>query len=81
MRRSHATGNGHYRPAVADYDDNIRQENVTSRAGLKAVFLVTSVLGPTGLWIAIWPNTKEPSVLVLTRCAAPVAVQPGTRGA
>src|SRR5690606_38885758 len=31
---------------------NIRQ-NVTLALGLKAVFLVTSVLGLTGLWIAI----------------------------
>jgi Cd2+/Zn2+-exporting ATPase len=35
---------------------NIRQ-NVTIALGLKAVFLVTSVLGLTGLWIAILADT------------------------
>jgi Zn2+/Cd2+-exporting ATPase len=35
---------------------NIKQ-NVTIALGLKAVFLVTSVLGLTGLWIAILADT------------------------
>ena len=35
---------------------NIRQ-NITIALGLKAVFLVTSVLGITGLWIAIMADT------------------------
>ena len=35
---------------------NIRQ-NITIALGLKAVFLVTSVLGITGLWIAILADT------------------------
>ena len=35
---------------------NIRQ-NIAIALGLKAVFLVTSVLGITGLWIAILADT------------------------
>jgi Cd2+/Zn2+-exporting ATPase len=35
---------------------NIRQ-NIAVALGLKAVFLVTSVLGLTGLWIAILADT------------------------
>ena len=35
---------------------NIRQ-NVTISLGLKAVFLVTTVLGMTGLWIAVLADT------------------------
>ena len=33
------------------------RQNITIALGLKAVFLVTSVLGITGLWIAIMADT------------------------
>ena len=35
----------------------IIRENVTIALGLKAVFLVTTVMGMTGLWIAILADT------------------------
>ena len=37
---------------------NIRQ-NVALALGLKAVFIVTTVLGLTGLWIAIMPTRER----------------------
>ncbi len=43
---------------------NIRQ-NVTVALGLKAVFLVTSVLGITGLWIAILADTGATVLVTL----------------
>ena len=43
---------------------NIRQ-NVTIALGLKAVFLVTSVLGMTGLWIAIMADTGATVLVTL----------------
>ncbi len=43
---------------------NIRQ-NVTIALGLKAVFLVTSVLGLTGLWIAILADTGATVMVTL----------------
>ncbi|MAZ83738.1 MAG: heavy metal translocating P-type ATPase [Hoeflea sp.] len=43
---------------------NIRQ-NVTMVLGLKAVFLVTSVLGLTGLWIAIMADTGATVLVTL----------------
>ena len=43
---------------------NIRQ-NVTLALGLKAVFLVTSVLGFTGLWIAILADTGATVLVTL----------------
>ena len=44
--------------------DNIRQ-NITVALGLKAVFLVTSVLGITGLWIAILADTGATVLVTL----------------
>jgi Cd2+/Zn2+-exporting ATPase len=44
--------------------DNIRQ-NVTIALGLKAVFLVTSVLGLTGLWLAILADTGATVLVTL----------------
>lgn len=38
---------------------NIRQ-NVTITLGMKAVFLVTTILGITGLWLAILADTGQP---------------------
>ena len=43
---------------------NIRQ-NVTIALGLKAVFLVTTVLGITGLWIAILADTGATVLVTL----------------
>ncbi|MFZ1469782.1 MAG: heavy metal translocating P-type ATPase [Paracoccaceae bacterium] len=43
---------------------NIRQ-NVTLALGLKAVFLVTSVLGVTGLWLAIMADTGATVLVTL----------------
>jgi Zn2+/Cd2+-exporting ATPase len=43
---------------------NIRQ-NVTLALGLKAVFLLTSVLGLTGLWIAILADTGATVLVTL----------------
>lgn len=43
---------------------NIRQ-NITVALGLKAVFLVTSVLGVTGLWIAILADTGATVLVTL----------------
>ncbi|MDP2740213.1 MAG: heavy metal translocating P-type ATPase [Pseudorhodobacter sp.] len=43
---------------------NIRQ-NVTLALGLKAVFLVTSVLGLTGLWLAIMADTGATVLVTL----------------
>ena len=43
---------------------NIRQ-NVTIALGLKAVFLVTTVLGLTGLWIAILADTGATVLVTL----------------
>ena len=43
---------------------NIRQ-NVTISLGLKAVFLVTTVLGMTGLWLAILADTGATVLVTL----------------
>jgi len=43
---------------------NIRQ-NVTIALGLKAVFLVTTVMGMTGLWIAILADTGATVLVTL----------------
>ena len=43
---------------------NIRQ-NVTISLGLKAVFLVTTILGMTGLWIAILADTGATVLVTL----------------
>ncbi len=43
---------------------NIRQ-NVTIALGLKAVFLVTTVLGVTGLWIAVFADTGATVLVTL----------------
>lgn len=53
---------------------NIRQ-NVTLALGLKAVFLVTSVLGLTGLWIAILADTGA-TVLVTLNALRLLAYNP-----
>jgi len=57
---------------------NIRQ-NVTIALGLKAVFLLTSVLGLTGLSDRD-PGRYRGNCAGHSERAAPVAVQPGTRG-
>ena len=54
---------------------NIRQ-NVALALGLKAVFLVTSVLGITGLWIAILADTGA-TVLVTLNALRLLAFDPG----
>ncbi len=53
---------------------NIRQ-NVTLAIGLKAVFLVTSILGITGLWIAILADTGA-TVLVTLNALRLLAFDP-----
>jgi Cd2+/Zn2+-exporting ATPase len=58
---------------------NIRQ-NVTLALGLKAVFLVTSVLGITGLWIAILADTGA-TVLVTLNALRLLRYDPGRGGA
>ena len=57
---------------------NIRQ-NVTIALGLKAVFLVTSVLGLTGLWIAILADTGA-TVLVTLNALRLLAFNPDREG-
>ena len=54
---------------------NIRQ-NVGIALGLKAVFLVTSVLGITGLWIAIMADTGA-TVLVTMNALRLLRLDPG----
>ncbi len=54
---------------------NIRQ-NVTIALGLKAVFLVTSILGMTGLWIAIMADTGA-TVLVTLNALRLLRYDPG----
>ncbi len=54
---------------------NIRQ-NVAIALGLKGVFLVTSVLGITGLWIAILADTGA-TVLVTANALRLLAFDPG----
>ncbi len=56
---------------------NIRQ-NVAIALGLKAVFLVTSVFGLTGLWIAILADTGA-TVLVTLNALRLLAFDPGKR--
>jgi Cd2+/Zn2+-exporting ATPase len=56
---------------------NIRQ-NVAIALGLKAVFLVTSVLGMTGLWIAILADTG--ATVLVTLSVASSAIQLRARG-
>ena len=53
---------------------NIRQ-NVTLALGLKGVFLVTSILGITGLWIAILADTGA-TVLVTLNALRLLAFDP-----
>jgi Cd2+/Zn2+-exporting ATPase len=57
---------------------NIRQ-NVTLALGLKAVFLVTSVLGITGLWIAILADTGA-TVLVTINALRLLRFDPAKEG-
>ncbi|VDC31245.1 heavy metal translocating P-type ATPase [Pseudogemmobacter humi] len=57
---------------------NIRQ-NVTIALGLKAVFLVTSVLGLTGLWIAILADTGA-TVLVTLNALRLLTFDPAREG-
>lgn len=57
---------------------NIRQ-NVTISLGLKAVFLVTTVLGLTGLWIAILADTGA-TVLVTLNALHLLRFKPGREG-
>ncbi|KGJ04843.1 ATPase [Paracoccus halophilus] len=57
---------------------NIRQ-NVTIALGLKAVFLVTSVLGITGLWIAILADTGA-TVLVTLNALRLLGFDPERQG-
>ena len=55
---------------------NIRQ-NVTIALGLKAVFLVTTVIGATGLWIAILADTGA-TVLVTLNALRLLSFKPET---
>ena len=57
---------------------NIHQ-NVTIALGLKAVFLVTSVLGITGLWLAILADTGA-TVLVTLNALRLLAYDPSREG-
>lgn len=57
---------------------NIRQ-NITIALGLKAVFLVTTVLGITGLWIAILADTGA-TVLVTLNALRLLFFQPSGSG-
>jgi Cd2+/Zn2+-exporting ATPase len=57
---------------------NIRQ-NITIALGLKAVFLVTTVLGITGLWIAILADTGA-TVLVTLKALRLLAFDPSKEG-
>jgi Cd2+/Zn2+-exporting ATPase len=57
---------------------NIRQ-NIALALGLKAVFLVTSVLGLTGLWIAIMADTGA-TVLVTLNALRLLALNPARAG-
>lgn len=57
---------------------NIRQ-NITLALGLKAVFLVTSVLGITGLWIAILADTGA-TVLVTLNALRLLGFNPAKEG-
>ncbi|MFT4150011.1 MAG: heavy metal translocating P-type ATPase [Paracoccaceae bacterium] len=57
---------------------NIRQ-NVTLALGLKAVFLVTSILGITGLWIAILADTGA-TVLVTLNALRLLRFDPAREG-
>jgi len=57
---------------------NIRQ-NVAIALGLKTVFLVTTVLGITGLWIAILADTGA-TVLVTLNALRLLAFNPDREG-
>jgi Cd2+/Zn2+-exporting ATPase len=57
---------------------NIRQ-NVTLALGLKAIFLVTTVFGVTGLWIAILADTGA-TVLVTLNALRLLAFDPTRKG-
>lgn len=57
---------------------NIRQ-NIAVALGLKGVFLVTSVLGITGLWIAILADTGA-TVLVTLNALRLLRFDPEARG-
>ena len=41
------------------------RQNITIALGLKAIFLVTTVLGLTGLWIAIMADTGATVLVTL----------------
>ena len=56
---------------------NVRQ-NIALALGLKAVFLVTSVLGLTGLWLAVMADTGA-TVLVTLNALRLLAYRPSTR--
>ena len=57
---------------------NIHQ-NIWIALGLKAVFLVTSVLGITGLWIAILADTGA-TVIVTLNALRLLSFNPDARG-
>ena len=57
---------------------NIRQ-NIAAALGLKAIFLVTSILGFTGLWIAILADTGA-TVLVTLNALRLLRFDPDRRG-
>lgn len=57
---------------------NIRQ-NVTIAIGLKAVFLVTTIFGVTGLWIAVFADTGA-TVLVTLNAMRLLLPSAGVRG-
>ncbi len=57
---------------------NVRQ-NIAIALGLKAVFLVTSVAGITGLWLAILADTGA-TVLVTLNALRLLTFDPGRRG-
>jgi Cd2+/Zn2+-exporting ATPase len=56
---------------------NIRT-NIVIALGLKAVFLVTTILGVTGLWPAILADTG--ATVLVTLNALRLLQMPGTRG-
>ena len=58
---------------------NIRQ-NVAIALGLKGVFLVTTILGITGLWIAVLADTGA-TVLVTLNALRLLAFSPDERDA
>jgi Cd2+/Zn2+-exporting ATPase len=55
------------------------KQNVAVAVGLKLVFLATTIVGATGLWIAILADTGA-TVLVTLNALRLLAWRPGTRG-